>query len=175
MSFISLNFIYVFLPVVLICFYGINRYYPRIQVFYLLGVSFFYCAYVDFDAALLLASSIGFNYVIASLIRSLKRKRTRRTLLWLGVLLNVATLFWYKFTLETSFRNVDASLEQANVFLDVGIPLGISFYTFYQISFLMLCLGPFINFNQSFWCSKGKLLKKNFQSGFPGVEVNSFV
>ena len=58
-------------------------------------------------------------------------------LLWLGVLLNVATLFWYKFTLETSFRNVDASLEQANVFLDVGIPLGISFYTFYQISFLI--------------------------------------
>lgn len=137
MSFTSLDFIYIFLPLVLTGFYLINKTYPRLQVFFLLGVSFFYCGYVDPTAALILACSIGLNYSLAHTIRRLKGKGAKQALLTTGILMNVAALLWYKFSLETSFRNVEAAAGQGNVFLDIGIPLGISFYTFYQISFLV--------------------------------------
>lgn len=137
MSFTSLDFIYVFLPIVLIGFYVINRSYPKLQVFFLLSASLFYCGYVDLTAALILAGSITANYGLAYTIRALSKASLKRLLLILGVSLNVAVLLWYKFSLETSFRNADVAAGQNNVFLDVGIPLGISFYTFYQISFLV--------------------------------------
>lgn len=137
MSFISLDFIYIFLPIVLICFIYINKKHPKLEVFFLLAVSLFYCGYVDFNAALILVCSISINYTIAYVIRLLGTKRSKLILLTIGVLLNVLTLFWLKFSLETSFGNVQGTTNESNVFLEVGIPLGISFYTFYQISFLV--------------------------------------
>lgn len=137
MSFISLGFVYIFFPVVLICFYYINRRQPKLQTYFLLGTSFFYCGYVDLNAALILACSISVNYIIARALWLQQKQRLRAVLVTTGVLLNVIILLWFKFSLEASFGNVNKAADGQSIFLEVGIPLGISFYTFYQISFLV--------------------------------------
>ena len=85
----------------------------------------------------MLGSSIGVNYVLHRLLISDKRTGWQRyALLFAGLLFNVGLLFYFKyldFTIENVNRVIRADIPlRGNV-----LPLGISFYTFQQLSFVI--------------------------------------
>ena len=109
----------------------------RICLGILVAASFVFYGFYDWKLCLLLGSSIGVNYVLHRLLISDKRTGWQRyALLFAGLLFNVGLLFYFKyldFTIENVNRVIRADIPlRGNV-----LPLGISFYTFQQLSFVI--------------------------------------
>lgn len=108
--------------------------------FILLSVLFFASAYFymswSFRYFFLIAGSVLFNYLIGLAIG--KYTQSRRTFLCIGILGNVLLLFYYKY-LFFVLDNLDLVFGTAFCIEKVILPLGISFFTFQQISYVADC------------------------------------
>lgn len=82
----------------------------------------------------LLVFSIGFNWVWARVIF----KNRRSTLLTIGTLVNILLLVFFKYSYFFA-TNIDSLLatQTSEIFASVVLPIGISFYTFQSISYLI--------------------------------------
>ena len=132
MVFSSLEFIYLFLPPVLLGFLVLQQ--LRLEtavIWWLILASFGFYAWWSPVYLLLLVGSIGFNYLL-----HLRLVKTPSKLsLAGGIAANLGVLFLFKYA--------DFAIESFNWFgdhnieaLGIILPLAISFYTFQQISFL---------------------------------------
>jgi alginate O-acetyltransferase complex protein AlgI len=126
MLFNSIEFIFLFLPVALAVFYGLARYNPFFAQIWLCLASFFFYGYWNISFVGLLAASIVFNFFFGLCIDSLgKRPRFRLFALMAAITGNLLALCYYKYF--PSLVNSQPSL----------LPLGISFFTFTQIGYLI--------------------------------------
>jgi alginate O-acetyltransferase complex protein AlgI len=134
----SYEFIFVFLPVTLAVFYAFLRLgMGRGAIGWLLLASLAFYSYWQPAHLPVLAFSILFNYA-AGLVLQNRRRRGRGTRLALAfaVAANLALLVWFKYT--AFFVNEAASLAgQDFVMRAVLLPLGISFFTFQQIAYVV--------------------------------------
>lgn len=135
MLFNSYAFILGFLPVVFFGFYLLGRFRPALAPLWLAAASLFFYGWWDVRFVSLLLGSIAFNYGAASLIA---RRAAGLSKLWLALAItaNLALLGYYKyahFFAENLQRFSGITLSLGEVFL----PLGISFFTFTQIAFLV--------------------------------------
>ena len=145
MLFQSYIFIFLFLPIVLVGYYGLNHYgKDRLAKVFLMLSSFAFYAYANFNYVILLAGSILVNY---GLLQGLKKseieedtpervQRKRKRILALGIALNVGFLFYYKYY-GFFLSNMNRLFDQNFVLDHVLLPLGISFFTFQQITVLV--------------------------------------
>lgn len=132
MLFNSGIFMFGFLPVALLGFFGLGLLaHKKWAIIWLTAASMFFYAWWDVSNLPLLVISIGANFAIQ---RLLARHRSK-TLLLAGIALNLAALGYYKYA-----GFLAATIESA---LDIGLPiphivlpLAISFYTFQQIAYL---------------------------------------
>src|SRR5258708_16328584 len=133
MLFSSYTFLFQFLPATVLAFVAARRHSPRAGIMVLAGASlFFYGAWRPVYLLVLLAS-IGFNFALGLKMEDAARRRYFGTL---GVALNLAVLCYFKYTnfiLETLTPFTSTPLPIANIVL----PLGISFFTFQQIAYLV--------------------------------------
>ncbi|MES2878575.1 MAG: MBOAT family protein [Pseudomonadota bacterium] len=138
MLFNSAEFLFLFLPVLLIIFFQLGRYSHRLAATWLTAGSLFFYAWWNPAYVGLLLASIVFNYMVGyALARghdvgSSRRKR----LLVLGVSGDLLLLGYYKyanFFIDSLNGTVGTSYSLASIIL----PLGISFFTFTQIAFLV--------------------------------------
>ncbi|QDZ10509.1 MBOAT family O-acyltransferase [Devosia ginsengisoli] len=130
MLFNSYEFVFLFLPVTLAAFLISNAVRPSVNGWVLLLASLVFYAYWDLPFVLLLVASLVVNYAVGW------RVRESRTVFWLGIALNLALLFWFKYALFTA--GIFVGKEGARTILgDIILPLGISFWTFHQISYLV--------------------------------------
>lgn len=83
--------------------------------------------------AVLLAASALFNYAWAMILR---RRRTAR-ILWCGVLANLAPLVWFKYAQATLALLDRIGATSAWSPKGILVPVGISFFTFQAISYLV--------------------------------------
>ncbi|WP_198027234.1 MBOAT family O-acyltransferase [Candidatus Paracaedibacter symbiosus] len=92
------------------------------------------CFYAFWDGyyLILLSSSLITNYFCGLLISREKVKARKKHLLIFSLLLNLLVLFYYKYT-----NFFFLALSQENPFGKIILPLGISFFTFTQIAFLV--------------------------------------
>jgi len=132
MVFSSLEFIYLFLPPVLVGFYVLRA--LRLEnaiIWWLIVASFIFYAWWSPPHLLLLCGSILVNYMVHRLLL----KRRSRALLVGGIVFNLGLLAVFKYA-DFLIGNVNgiANLEMTE--LGLVLPLAISFYTFQQISFL---------------------------------------
>ena len=136
MLFSSPIFLFGFLPVVLFAYYISPR---RVKNLILLVASLFFYAWGEGFYALLMVTSITINFVFGLLIDQ-DAPWKRRLSLSLGVFTNLALLGTYKYA-NFVVDNVNDLLELLDVdpFLlePVHLPLGISFFTFQAISYLV--------------------------------------
>ena len=126
MLFNSTEFLLGFLPIFILLYYATQVKYRNMILF--AGSIFFY-AYGEPVYVLLLITSIVLNYTAAKFLGK-KRKRNnwrRRRLYVCVVVLNVLVLAFFKW-----LPVFGSSLP----FADIGMPLGISFYTFQILSYL---------------------------------------
>jgi alginate O-acetyltransferase complex protein AlgI len=133
MLFSSYTFLFQFLPAVALAFVAARRHSPRAGILVLAGASlFFYGAWRPIYLLLLLAS-IGANFSLGLLMEDPRR---RRAIGLLGVALNLALLCYFKYT-NFIFDSVTTLSGAPLPHLDIILPLGISFFTFQQIAYLV--------------------------------------
>ena len=122
-----------FLPIVLAGFFLIGSFRkPDWAVLWLVGASLFFYGWWRPEFLTLILASIGFNYLLGLRLGS----HPDRGVLAFGVAMNLALLGWFKYS--GFLATVVNDLANANLpvphFL---LPLGISFYTFQQIAYLV--------------------------------------
>lgn len=138
----SFEFIFAFLPLCLLLYFISAKVSGQLANIVLTVMSLVFYGYWDWTHPsqhglplgnlLVLGTSIVLNYSIGYHIR----KHHRRWLLILGIVLNLGGLAYFKYTNFLLF-NLHAILGGQLTFLEVALPLGISFFTFTQIAFLV--------------------------------------
>lgn len=139
MLFSSYDFLLVFLPMTVAGFYLLRRFgFREASVTFLLVASFAFYARWSFAHALLLAASIGANYVFGRIAAEAARDEMRRWALHLAIAFNLALIFWFKY-FDFAASNVAAAAGAAYSPFHLLLPLGISFYTFQQLAYVVDC------------------------------------
>lgn len=129
MLFNSYDFVVLFLPAVFGLYLISNGLRPRWNGLVLLAASIVFYGYWNPAYVPLLLGSIAVNFWIG-------RHVERRAVLWLGIAFNLGILFWYKYAFFVLGAVTSAELAE-DVLGTIILPLGISFYTFQQISYLV--------------------------------------
>ena len=133
MLFNSVIFISVFLPLALLGWYLLQKLEnPGFAKTFLIGMSFWFYGYYNIRYLWILLVSLVFNYFVSVLFN---RKTGSKVLFAAGIFGNLGLLFYFKyfnFFVDNCnfFLHTDIRLEQ------IALPLGISFFTFQQLSFV---------------------------------------
>lgn len=139
MLFTSFEFILGYLPVVFLLFFGIARFIGReAGAVWLAAASVFFYGWWSTTYIPLLLASIIFNYCIGYLIATHQEQARGRAkiALYVGVIGNLLLLCYYKYA--NFFLGELARATQADLpVLELVLPMGISFFTFTQIAFLV--------------------------------------
>ena len=136
MLFNSYAFLLFYLPVVLAGFAVAARFGKRAGASWLAVCSLAFYAWWDFRYLALLLVSIGVNYGLGVQICQHVGKPRARLILATGVVLDLGLLAYYKYA-DFFIASVDAALGQHWPLLHIVLPIGISFFTFTQIAFLV--------------------------------------
>ena len=134
MSFTTIEFMFRFLPIFLIVYYVVPTRYKNMIL--LIG-SFVFYAWGQHFYLLLLMLSIVVNYTFGRLIG--ERRAQKKPLLVLGLIYNFGLLVFFKYT-NFFIENINALLTATHIqipTISVIMPLGISFYTFQVVSYLV--------------------------------------
>lgn len=136
MVFSSVTFLYYFLPAFLICYFAVPGVRARNVV--LLAFSLVFYAWGGIANLVVLAVSMVGNYLLARLMGARAPDR-RLLLLAIGVACNLAGLIFFKYAafLAENLNLVLASARLAVPVIHTDLPLGISFFTFHAISYLV--------------------------------------
>lgn len=140
MLFNSYIFIFVFLPIVLFGFFYIGKYNHTLAALWLTVASLFFYSWWDIRFLGLLLSSIAFNYTAGYLIRYQTARRrlylSPKILLIIAIATNLFWLGYFKYAnfFAENFSHLTGSVFSAS---EILLPLGISFFTFTQIAFLV--------------------------------------
>lgn len=139
MLFNSYVFIFLFLPLSVLLFHDLrHRGFERGSIFVLILMSLVFYGWWSTKYLLLLIPLMSINYVLAIRIDSSREKRRSesRLLLITGLCINVGALGYFKYA-NFFVDNVNA-LFGLNLFLaTIVLPIGISFFTFQKIAFLV--------------------------------------
>ena len=137
MVFSSFPFIFAFLPIALVGFWLFSRLGARFAGLWLVLTSLAFYGYWRLDFLPLLLISIAFNYSISMLlVWSAERPKLQSAILLLGISADVAGLFYFKYAAEFA-RSLGFQSVAGVPLAEIVLPLGISFFTFTQIGYLV--------------------------------------
>ncbi|PZD95468.1 MBOAT family protein [Paenibacillus sambharensis] len=143
MLFNSYTFLYGFLPIVLAGYFLLGRFRLIFAArVWLTAASLVFYGWWDVRYVLLISGSIVFNYAAGLLLQrsavsdTTPRPYYRKGLMIAGVAGNLLLLGWYKYA-DFLLENVNALTGSAVPLLSLALPLGISFYTFTQIAYVV--------------------------------------
>ncbi|MBT2300595.1 MBOAT family protein [Variovorax paradoxus] len=144
MLFNSYAFIFLYFPIVLVGFFLIGKRNARAAAGFLALASLFFYGWWSVKALPLLVGSICVNYWFGlRLTPSPERDdRQRKRMLIAALVVNLGVLAVFKYA-NFFVSNVNEGLAAAELapipLLHIALPIGISFYTFTQIAFLVDC------------------------------------
>ena len=140
MLFNSYEFIFFYLPVVFFGFFWVSRISYRLAALWLAAASLFFYGWWNPQFVLLLLASIAFNYAMGYAIGHVRNADSGLTrakwMLAAAITCNLALLSYFKyanFLISTASQFIGTDWELT----DIILPLGISFFTFTQIAFLV--------------------------------------
>jgi len=139
MLFNSYVFIFLFLPITLLIYFGLNKWkLIWASILWLIFISFVYYGWWNPKYVLLIVGSILFNYTIGTW---LKRNRDtgrlkRKAVLIIGIFGDLLLLGYFKYANFFIFNFNSFSNSQVPL-LHIALPVGISFFTFTQIAYLV--------------------------------------
>ena len=129
MVFSSITFLYYFLPILILVYYVVPSKLRNLTIL-IFSLAFYF--YGEPKYVLLLVASFTLNYLFAKMIYKNKSK----TYLMIGVIINILILVYFKYTNFLIF-NVNQIFKLSINFLDIVMPIGISFFTFQEVSYLI--------------------------------------
>jgi alginate O-acetyltransferase complex protein AlgI len=139
MLFNSYEFIFLYLPAVVAGFYALNLLNRTTAIVWLGAASLFFYGSWNWRFLPLLVGSVVFNYGMGILLMRGDHHMSPRLRLFIvisAVGANLATLAYYKYT-NFFVDNLNLVLPHPLVISTIILPLGISFFTFTQIAFLI--------------------------------------
>lgn len=138
MLFHSIEFIFIFLPVCFFAFVLIGKVFgPRASLLCLSIASVIFYGQWSLLHATMLVASVASNFAFCHLILALEKQQTlRRLTFFTAFAANLALLGYLKYS-NFFIDNINAVAETNFSFVSVLIPVGVSFFTFIQIGFLV--------------------------------------
>lgn len=133
MVFSSFVFLWIFFPITIAGYYLLNDNYKNI---WLLLASIFFYAWGEPKYLVLIVASILLNYLIGLLI---EKSESKRIPLAMGIVFNIGLLFFFKYfsyLLSLIYPYVGNKSNDKGL-LTIALPIGISFYTFQSLSYLI--------------------------------------
>jgi alginate O-acetyltransferase complex protein AlgI len=140
----SPEYIFVFLPIVVFFYFGLNKLgHIQIAKVWLVCASLFFYGYWNPAYITLLISSILVNFGTGTLLYKAKQDSwiwpiSGKAILIVGIVLNMGLLGYYKYS-DFFLENVNVVLDTHFPLLKLLLPLAISFFTFQQIAYLVDC------------------------------------
>ena len=171
MLFNSYLFIFIFLPIVLIGWFSLNKLKQyKIAEIFLIGMSLWFYAYFNLSYLFIIVGSCLFNFLLSYLINRIEKKQSvsksyskvndnkdynfididndekkinyfsnngiRKILGIVGICVNLGILFYYKY-FDFFIENVNFIFQKDYNLKHILLPLGISFFTFQQLSYVI--------------------------------------
>lgn len=141
MLFNSYVFIFAFLPVTVIVYFLLNRFrYVFIANCWLALSSLLFYSWWNISYLPLMLGSIVFNYTVGRLLQGIRadssNRRKRKTLLVVGISGNIILLGYFKYA-DFFLINLSEISGHDWPLLELILPLGISFFTFTQLAYLV--------------------------------------
>lgn len=134
MVFSSSIFIFVFLPLVLFLYYISGK---KLKNYVLLLASLFFYSWGGVSYLKILIVSIIINYIFGILIDDVRSNiKLRKIFLRLGIILNLALLFYYKYY-DFTIENINEIFNTNYSIKNIVLPIGISFFTFQGMSYII--------------------------------------
>ena len=138
MLFNSLEFLLLFLPITLIGYFLLNKFkLTELAKGWLVLASLYFYSYWKLDYLPIILTSMIFNYSVGStLVQRIKLNINRKAVFILGIIGNVLLLGYFKY-FDFLIANINSIFHQDFNYMNIMLPLGISFFTFQQISYLV--------------------------------------
>ena len=138
MLFNSYVFMLAFLPLTLLGYFLLGRLPEKIQLnkVFLVLASFLFYGYNNPSYVPIIAGSILINYALSQLMLTQQKKALRLPLMLLGLFLNLGVLFYFKYH-DFFFENLNGAFGLHLTLNHLALPLGISFFTFQQLSYVI--------------------------------------
>lgn len=138
MLFNSIEFLFIFLPVTFLVYFWLNKKkLVTLATGWLVVASLAFYSYWKIDYLPLILISMIFNYTVGyTLSHPTNLKLNRKAVLLTGIIGNVGLLCYYKY-FDFLINNINYVLHTGFDTLKIALPLGISFFTFTQIAYLV--------------------------------------
>ena len=137
MLFNSVVYITIFQPIVIGGFYLLQKFRnPVWAKVFLFGMSLLFYGYYNASYVGILIASLLLNYGCSALLEKTDAAKTRGLVSCLGILGNLGILFYFKY-FNFFIDNCNFLLHTHISVEKIALPLGISFFTFQQISYIV--------------------------------------
>ena len=130
MVFSSITFIFIFLPIFLFCYFICKDVRKRNLILLLFSLAFY--AWGEPFYIFLIILSILINYYLTKKMA----KKKSKVLLFLIVFINIFLLFSFKYV-DFFINNINVLFNSNIPLLKLSLPIGISFYTFQALSYVI--------------------------------------
>jgi alginate O-acetyltransferase complex protein AlgI len=140
MFFNSISFA-IFLPIVFTLYWFVFSKSKQLQNFLLITASYYFYSCWDWRFLFLLVFSTGLDYFTALKIQQSTNPKLRKFWFWLSISINLGILAVFKYYdfFAVSFANLleGFGLKSNPLLLNLILPVGISFYTFHGLSYII--------------------------------------
>lgn len=133
MVFSSITFLFSFLPLVIILYFVVPNKGKNV-VLLLSSLLFYFCGEPKFG--FLFISSIFINYMFGLLIDRCNQLIFRKIAIGIAIAVNIILIGLFKYA-DFTIKNINSIFSLELPFLKLALPIGISFYTFQAISYLV--------------------------------------
>lgn len=137
MLFPSVEFIFAFLPIVMAVYFLLLRRNALLKNIWLFAASLFFYAFGEGSFVLLMLGLILLDYVLALLLSRSHRLWARRTLLCIAIISNIGILGIFKYASFVCVDILKLPPDSVGFATDIHLPLGISFFTFQALSYVL--------------------------------------
>lgn len=134
----SYIFVLFFLPLVISGYFILNHFnLKKVAMTFVLSMSLWFYGYFNAHYLLIMLSSIIINFGAYKLIKAKKESpKIKKAVMLLAILINVSALFYFKYY-DFFIENINGVFGTDLALKNILLPLGISFFTFQQISFVI--------------------------------------
>lgn len=137
MLFNSYEFIFLFVPITFFIYFLLIRFnFKKYSRIWLVIASLFFYGYWEVKYLYLIIFSIVINYFLGIQIARISSKQTKFFFLIFGIVFNLSFLGYYKYY-DFFIENINHIFQLNLPLLKLVLPLGISFFTFQQIAYLV--------------------------------------
>ncbi|MGL5260605.1 MAG: MBOAT family O-acyltransferase [Lachnospiraceae bacterium] len=134
MLFNSYIFIFLFLPMILLGWFFLNKInQDKLSNVYLFVMSLWFYAYFNTNYLFIILISCIINFIIS---KSMDIFSNKRMIGFIGVAFNLGILFYFKYY-DFFIENMNVLFNESFALKHIVLPLGISFFTFQQISYII--------------------------------------